>query len=119
MYGPLVMEHFEHPRCVGPLGEFDGHAQGHNAVCDDRVEFWVRLQRDRIERAAFKASGCVPVLACCSFLCAWSQDKSVDQLKALEAGQLEDMVGGLPAQKKHASKLAVRVFRGALRAALK
>lgn len=118
MYSAVLMEHFERPRCVGPLRQFDGHARGHNAVCDDRVEIWLLLDHDRVANAAFKASGCVPVLACCSFLCAWSKEKTVSDVKGVGAEQLEEMVGGLPRHKKHASKLAVRTLRVALQNAL-
>lgn len=116
MYSAQVMDHFQRPRNAGTLEDATAHVELTNPVCGDVLRLAVRIEKGRVAAARFKASGCVPAIACGSWLAEWLEGRTADELGALSDNEVAESLGGLPPASKHAAQLAVDVARALARA---
>lgn len=114
MYSQQVLEHFDSPRHLGPLPVYGGYARKTNPVCGDILEFWAHCDQGEVT-VAFRASGCVPVLAIGSLVADYCQGRSMEEVRQIDRNFLGDLIGPLPRSKKHAISLAVRTLEETLR----
>lgn len=114
MYSDGVLDHFHNPRNVGEIAQPTVVAEASNPVCGDTMKLWVLAREGRVIEATFKVQGCVPAVACGSWLTEAIKGKALEQLAAISAEQIETGLRGLPAASRHASMLAVAVLRGAI-----
>jgi nitrogen fixation NifU-like protein len=114
-YSALLLDHFHHPRHAGELASSSAVAEASNPVCGDVMKLWLRVEHGRVTAASFKAAGCVPVIACGSWLADWiSARRTVEEALALTPQQVETALDGVPEASKHAPQLAIEVLRKAL-----
>lgn len=114
MYSDEVLDHFHNPRNVGELDEPTAVAEASNPVCGDVMKLWILARDGRVTEAAFKVQGCVPAVACGSWLTEAIKGKPVAELAAISAEQIEAGLGELPAASHHASMLAIAALRGTI-----
>jgi nitrogen fixation NifU-like protein len=105
------MDHFQRPRHAGTLEDATAQVELTNPVCGDVLRLAVRVENKRVVAARFKVSGCVPAIACGSWLTEWLEGRSVDELGALTDTEIAEALGGLPPASRHAAQLAVDVLR--------
>jgi len=115
MYSAQVMEHFQRPRNAGTLEDATAQVELTNPVCGDVLRLAARVEGGCVVAARFKASGCVPAIACGSWLAEWMQGRTVEELQALTDKHVAESLGGLPPASKHAAQLAVETLRAVLR----
>lgn len=108
------MEHFHNPRNLGALVHPDGLARLENPVCGDVAELSLRLDQGRVAEVGWRVSGCVAAVAASSLLGELVCERSLEEAARIGVPELIEALGGLPASKKHAASLAVRVLREAL-----
>ena len=111
MYSDSLLDHFHHPRNVGEIGDATAVAESTNPVCGDLMKLWVVARDGVIVEAKFKAAGCVPAVACGSWLTESIKGRPVEELAALAPDHLEAGLGGLPAASRHAAVLACDVLK--------
>jgi nitrogen fixation NifU-like protein len=58
LYQEVILDHGRRPRHAQRLEAFDATAKGDNPMCGDRVQVWVKLDADTIDRVGFEARGC-------------------------------------------------------------
>jgi len=114
MYSEQVLDHFHHPRNVGEIAEPSTVVEASNPVCGDAVKLWILLRDERIADVKFKVQGCVPAVACASWLTEAIKGKPVAEIAALSSEEIEKGLGGLPQASRHASMLAIVALREAL-----
>ncbi len=114
MYSREVLDHFHNPRNVGEIGEPSAVVMASNPVCGDAIKLWLCVREGKVTDVTFKVQGCVPAVACGSWLTEAIKGKPVAELAALSAEQIESGLGGLPAASRHASMLAIDALRKAL-----
>lgn len=114
MYSREVLDHFHNPRNVGEIDEPSVVVTASNPVCGDAIKLWLRVREGKITDVTFKIQGCVPSVACASWLTVAIKGKPVAELAALTAEQIESGLGGLPVASRHASMLAVEALRKAI-----
>lgn len=68
LYQEVILDHGRKPRNHFRLEAFDASARGDNPMCGDRVELFLKLQGDRIEKASFLGRGCAVSQASASLL---------------------------------------------------
>src|SRR5580692_10759320 len=107
MYSEALLDHFHHPRNVGEIAEASVVVEASNHVCGDLMKLWATVREGRIQEVKFKAAGCVPSVACGSWLTEAILNKSPEQLSALTADGVASGIGGLPPASRHAAVLAV------------
>ena len=111
MYSELVLDHFHRPRNVGEIAEAPVVVEASNPVCGDLMKVWAIVREGRIQAVKFKAAGCVPSVACGSWLTETILSKSIKELSALTPDQIETGLGGLPPASRHAAVLAVDALK--------
>ena len=68
LYRDVILDHNRRPRNFGRIEPSDGHADGHNPLCGDRLTVWLRLKDDRIEDIRFEGKGCAISTASASLM---------------------------------------------------
>jgi nitrogen fixation NifU-like protein len=68
LYRDVILDHNRRPRNFGRIEPSDGHAEGHNPLCGDRLTVWLRLKDDRIEDIRFEGKGCAISTASASLM---------------------------------------------------
>ena len=58
LYQQIIVEHNKSPRNFKKVDPADRTAQGHNPLCGDRIELFVKLDGDRIADIGFQGKGC-------------------------------------------------------------
>jgi len=111
MYSETLLDHFHHPRNVGEIAEASVVVEASNPVCGDLMQLWAVVRDGKIQEVKFKAAGCVPSVACGSWLTEAILSRSVEDLAALTPDQIEVGLGGLPPASKHAAVLAVDALK--------
>jgi nitrogen fixation NifU-like protein len=83
-----------------------------NPICGDILRFSALVADDgRITQTAFQAKGCTASIAAGSALAEWAAGKTLPELAAITAAQVEALLDGLPNESKHAAALAVDAAR--------
>jgi len=107
MYSQKVLDHFHHPCNVGEIAEATAVVEASNPVCGDLMKLWVIIRDGKIQEAKFKVQGCVPSVACASWLTDAVTGRSLEEALALTADQIIVGLEGLPAASRHAAVLAI------------
>jgi NifU-like protein involved in Fe-S cluster formation len=79
----------------------------------------VRLDGETIAAASFGTYGCVPAIACGSFITEWVTGRPVGQALEYSADDLRHALGGLPTGRRYCADLAVDALRAAIHDAIK
>jgi len=106
MYSDQVLDHFHHPRNVGEIRDATMVVETTNPACGDLMKLWVVVKDGVVIDASFKLAGCVPAVACGSWLTERIKGEPVAELAGLTPDQIDAGLGGLPAASKHAAALA-------------
>ena len=115
MYSQKVLDHFHHPRNVGEIARATSVVEMTNPVCGDLMKLWVVVRDGKISEAKFKTEGCIPAVACGSWLAETILGKSPAELILVTAEQIEAGLDGLPPASRHASALAIDALKQLLR----
>jgi nitrogen fixation protein NifU and related proteins len=111
MYSPQLLDHFEHPRNAGDLGDPDARIRVENPACGDILELSAIVDNGRIREIRFRAKGCVPAIACGSLVTELTSGRTVAEAKAISKATIEREIGGVPEASGHAAQLAADALR--------
>jgi len=111
MYSEKVLDHFHNPRQVGELDDATAVVEATNPVCGDVMKLWVVVRDGKVCDAKFKAAGCVPAVACGSWLTEWILGKPLADLSSLLPRQIAAALDGLPHGSQHAAVLAADALK--------
>ncbi len=106
MYSPTVLEHFHNPRNVGEIENATAVVEMTNPVCGDLMKLWVVVCEGKVVDVKFKTQGCIPAVACGSWLTEAIKGKFLAELSGISPELIEAALGGLPSASRHASHLA-------------
>lgn len=112
IWSPAVIDHALHPRNLGALPVFNGHARN-TGPCGDTMEFWLLVRGDTVERVSFTTDGCGPSHACGSMATCLAKSKHVTAVTAITQQDILDALGGLPAETRHCALLAAVTLKAA------
>jgi nitrogen fixation NifU-like protein len=115
MYSALLLEHFQNPRNVGELPSPAVTVEVSNPACGDILRLSARFEQDRVAEARYRTRGCTASIAAGSALTVWMAGKSRAELRALRADEIEEAVGELQPESKHAAVLCVDGVRALLK----
>ncbi|MGH9658988.1 MAG: iron-sulfur cluster assembly scaffold protein [Bryobacteraceae bacterium] len=114
MYSDRLLDHFKNPRHVGDLAAPAVTVEVSNPVCGDILRLSARLEDGRVVEARYKTRGCTASIAAGSAATEWMVGKTRAELAGLTAAALEEQVGGLSAESKHAAVLCIDGVRALL-----
>jgi len=113
LYSARVIEEAYNPKNVGRMADSDARGVVHG-WCGDTMEFYLRMNGERIGKATFMTDGCGPTIACGSMLTTMVRGMSLEEAGEFRSMDLIEALGGLPEESLHCAELAVRTLRAAL-----
>jgi len=114
MYSERLLEHFQHPRNVGELDDADIRVEVSNPICGDILRLTARVERGRIVEIRYLTRGCTASIAVGSALTELLAGRSAAEAAAIGRDDIEQAVGGLSNESKHAAALAIDGIRAVL-----
>lgn len=119
-YNEKVIEHFNNPRNIGFIKNYDGIGKIGDEDCGDFVEITIKISDDNqiVEAIKFRIKGCPASIATSSITAEMSEGKPIEDLLKLQDQDIVDALGGLPESKVHCSLLAVKGLHLAIQDAI-
>ncbi len=105
MYPERLLDHFQNPRNVGELPPPAVTVEVSNPACGDILRLAVRFENGRAAEVRYKVRGCTASIGAGSALTEWIAGKTREEMAAFRPDILDEAVGGLPAESKHAAAL--------------
>jgi nitrogen fixation protein NifU and related proteins len=105
MYPEQLLDHFQNPRNVGELPPPAVTVEVSNPACGDIMRLSVRFEEGRVVESRFKVRGCTASIAAGSALTEWMAGKSREELADFRPSIVDQALGGLRAESKHAAVL--------------
>ncbi len=98
LYQEIVLDHGKNPRNKKTCKDFNKEAEGHNPLCGDKVQVFLKLNKQKkIEDISFEGEGCAISIASASIMTETIKDKEFNVAKKI----IEDFLNML----KEGSKL--------------
>ena len=76
-YDDLIMDHIKNARNYRALDDADRQSHGSNPLCGDEIDVYLRMDRDRIDDAAFQCTCCGVSMASASMMTESIRGRSV------------------------------------------
>jgi nitrogen fixation NifU-like protein len=111
---PQLIEHFTNPRNVGELPLPAVTIEVSNPICGDILRLSAVIENGRIAQSRFKVRGCTASIAAGSALTEVIAGRDKRGLTELAAYHIEQAVGGLSNESKHAAVLCIDAVRALL-----
>jgi nitrogen fixation NifU-like protein len=105
MYPERLLDHFQNPRNVGELAPPATTVEVSNPACGDILRLSAKLEDGRVIEVRYKVRGCTASIAAGSALTEWMTGRTLDDLRAFRPAVVDEAVGGLRAESKHAAVL--------------
>ena len=83
LYQEVILDRGRKPRHGQRLEDFDSTAKGDNPMCGDRVQVWLKLDVDKVDRVGFEARGCAISVASADLMVETVQGRDKADTKAL------------------------------------
>ena len=84
LYQDIILEHGKSPRNFGKCEKYTHEAKGHNPLCGDEVQIFLKLNNEnKVENLTFKGSGCAISIASTSIMTELVKDKSLESAKKI------------------------------------
>lgn len=107
MYSERLLDHFQNPRNVGELPPPAVTVEVSNPACGDILRLSVRFEQNTAVEARYKVRGCTASIAAGSALTELLTGKTRSEIAALRGPMIEEAVGGLAPESKHAAVLCI------------
>jgi nitrogen fixation NifU-like protein len=115
MYSERLIEHFQSPRNVGELPAPATTVEVSNPACGDILRLSVRFEGEVAAEVRYKVRGCTASIAAGSALTEWMTGKTRLELASFQTSIVEEAVGGLAPESKHAAVLCADGVKALLR----
>jgi nitrogen fixation NifU-like protein len=115
MFSERLIEHFKNPRNVGELPPPAVAVTASNPACGDLMRLSARFENGAVVEARYQVKGCTASIAAGSALTVWMIGQTAADLAALTPGVIEDALGGLSPESRHAAVLCLDAVRALLR----
>ena len=84
LYQDIILEHGKSPRNFGKCEKHTHEAKGHNPLCGDQVQVYLKLNDEKkVEDLTFEGSGCAISIASTSIMTESVKGKSVEIAKKI------------------------------------
>ncbi len=111
MYSERLLDHFQNPRHVGVLAPPAVTVEVSNPACGDILRLSARFEDGRIAEARYQVCGCTASIAAGSALTEWLTGKLREELAGFRPAMIEEALGGLANESKHAAVLCADAVR--------
>ncbi len=84
LYQDIILEHGKNPRNFGKCSGYSHKAKGHNPLCGDQVEVYLKIDKNnKVENLTFEGSGCAISIASTSIMTELVKGKSFNEAKTI------------------------------------
>ena len=84
LYQDIILEHGKSPRNFGKCEKYTHQAKGHNPLCGDQVQVYLKLNNEKkVEDLTFEGSGCAISIASTSIMTESVKGKSAEVAKKI------------------------------------
>jgi len=84
LYQDIILEHGKNPRNFGKCEKYTHQAKGHNPLCGDKVQIYLKLDEEKkLENLTFEGSGCAISMASTSIMTELIKGKSLEISKKI------------------------------------
>ncbi len=115
MLSERLIDHFKNPRNVGELAPPAAAAEASNPACGDSMRLSARFEDGVVVEARFQARGCAASIAAGSALTVWMARRTVAELAEFAPSVIDEALGGLNPESRHAAVLCQDALRSLLR----
>lgn len=115
MYSEQLLEHFQNPRNVGELAPPAITVEVTNPACGDILRLSARVENGRVAEVRYKTRGCTASIAAGSALTEIMVGRARGELARIAAPEVEQAVGGLSPETRHASVLCVDAVKALIK----
>ena len=91
----FLLDHYQHPRNHGPLGDADVTMPGGNPGCGDIVTIYLKVDAsgDGVEKVTFEGEGCTISQAAASILTEMAEGKAFSAIDEMDFNDMIDYLG--------------------------
>lgn len=82
LYQQVILDHYKDPRNFRKMDDCNHHAEGHNPLCGDQVDIFLKVEGDTITDISFQGNGCAISKSSASLMTAYVKGKSVAEVKS-------------------------------------
>ena len=122
LYQEIILDHSKRPRNHRAIEDCTCAAEGHNPLCGDEVEVFVRMDGETLSDVSFRGQGCALSRASASLMTGKTKGRTAGQARALSAQVRDMLLGGSPEPPRELGDLAalsgVRQFPARIKCAL-
>ena len=108
----LLINHLKNPYIETPDGQARLEGQ---CGCKDSMEIAFKLENGRITQISQWANGCGCSVNCINAAADLAQNKTLEELSAINADLIQKTVGGLPKDQRHCAELAANTLKASLK----
>ena len=82
LYQDIILEHGKSPRNFGKIQGYNHEAKGHNPLCGDKVQVYLKLNEEKkVEELTFEGAGCAISIASTSIMTELVKGKPINVAK--------------------------------------
>jgi nitrogen fixation NifU-like protein len=115
MYSKKVIQHFQHPKNMGPMKDANAVAEAGNPMCGDILKLYLKIKDNKIKDISFETMGCVAAIATSSMITELAKGKTLAQAMKISYSDVAKKLGTLPPIKNHCARLAVQALQKAIK----
>lgn len=93
LYQEIILDHNKRPRNFHRLDDATHHADGHNPMCGDEIEVFIKVKDGKIEDISFQGEGCAISKASASLMTSSLKGRTVEEAHR-EFGTVIEMLTG-------------------------
>ncbi len=113
-YTNEVKKRFLNPTYFGEIKNAGGIGKVGNPKCGDQMAVYIKVKKNKIEKASFQTLGCVAAIATSDIVCEMIIGKTLDRAYNITEKEMIKGLEKLPAVKVHCSSLAVKGVKKAI-----
>ncbi|MFX1325678.1 MAG: iron-sulfur cluster assembly scaffold protein [Promethearchaeota archaeon] len=114
-YNKYIVELIQNPKNWGKPNSSETNTwYTYEGPCGDTMQFFLRIENDKIKKANFITDGCGATVAAGSQTTVLIEGKSIEFAQSLKPSDIDKALGGLPNGHKHCAELAIRTLNGAI-----
>ena len=84
LYQDIILEHGKSPRNFGKCEKYTHQAKGHNPLCGDQVQVYLKLNKEqKVEDLTFEGSGCAISIASTSIMTELVKGTTIEATKKI------------------------------------
>lgn len=112
-YGEAAFRRWLKPLYMGGMRDPDGYGRM-LGTCGDRMEIFLRFEKDRVKEVTFQTDGCGSSMICGSFAAELAHGRSPEEITEITGELILGVLGGLPDADRHCAFLAAQTVQEAL-----